>query len=120
MLTSSSLQPTEYVQADILELLCDLAQPKHLTLTVELPYRLIDSLEEDPVALGEPAVETLAEECSSLRSVRLVFNWQDMDECTDSPVIVEYDIHRSRGTFIVKSVAPRLLEGTIFEFVEWR
>ncbi|KAJ7496640.1 hypothetical protein FB451DRAFT_1208303 [Mycena latifolia] len=112
------------IDPDIVDLLSGLPNLERLTLTVRLPYDFADILEdpEDASDLGQLAVEALAEECVLLRRVRLVFRWEEMDECMDEPAIVEYIIHRKgpTGEVVVESVAPRLLEGTILEFVQWR
>ncbi|KAJ7496641.1 hypothetical protein FB451DRAFT_1386023 [Mycena latifolia] len=108
---------------EIVELLSTLPNLERLTLTVQLPDYFADILgdPEDASDLGQPAVEALAEECLLLRRIRLVFKLE-MDEYIEEPAIVEYIIHRKGKVVVVESasVAPRLLEGTILEFVQWR
>ncbi|KAJ7496646.1 hypothetical protein FB451DRAFT_1208318 [Mycena latifolia] len=112
------------IDPDVVGLLSNLPNLERLTLTFERPYYLADSLEdpEDASDLGQPAVGVLSEACPLLRRVRLVLGWSEMDVCLDEPAIVEYLIRRKgpRREVVVERVAPRLLEGTILEFVQWR
>ncbi|KAJ7125336.1 hypothetical protein C8R44DRAFT_875147 [Mycena epipterygia] len=105
----------------VLNMLSHLRNLERLTLNAELSYHLVneleDELEEEAAALGRSAVEMLGEDCPLLRTVQLVFEWESM-RCENNPVVVEYNIHRHGGEMGVDVVAPRLLEGTIFDFLQ--
>ncbi|KAJ7125342.1 hypothetical protein C8R44DRAFT_782894 [Mycena epipterygia] len=104
------------IDPDVVDILSQFPNLERLTLSVDPSY-YVDMDSEDAAELGQSAVEMLCEECLFLRSVQLVFESEDM-ECEDNPVIVEYNIHRDERKVNAEVVAPRLLEGTIFEFLQ--
>ncbi|KAJ7133753.1 hypothetical protein C8R43DRAFT_1023013 [Mycena crocata] len=109
------------IDPDVVDILANLPNLERLTLSVQLPYRSAENVEqdEDAAEFGLSAVETLREECRLLKHVQIIFKTEDM-ECQDNPTIVEYNICRDGGAVNVEIVAPRLLEGTIFDFLQWR
>ncbi|KAJ7655556.1 hypothetical protein DFH06DRAFT_1200408 [Mycena polygramma] len=93
---------------------------ERLILNVFVPNWAFDEDGDEPADLGRTAAVDLAERCATLETVQLRYMWEDMDS-EDEPVIVEYNIKRTVDedpTVEVKE--PRLLEGTILEFLDWR
>ncbi|KAJ7503173.1 hypothetical protein B0H11DRAFT_620877 [Mycena galericulata] len=122
---SDEIEEDEFdIDPDVVDLLSNFPNLQHLTLTVELSYDHISGLdvdlEEAAPELGQPVVGSLARWCLLLRNVQLIFKWEDMDVCAVSPIIVQYEIHRRRHEVSAEVVPPRLLDGTIFEFLQTR
>ncbi|KAJ7935338.1 hypothetical protein B0H13DRAFT_524429 [Mycena leptocephala] len=105
------------VNLDMLGILSKLPNLERLSLTVELTYHLAITLGNDVPMFLRPIAQKLGEGCSRLRSVQLILKSEWL--VTDGPLVVEYKIHRNTG-MEVEILAPRLLEGTVFEFLLYR
>jgi 4-diphosphocytidyl-2C-methyl-D-erythritol kinase len=101
----------------MLGILSKLPNLERLALTVELTYHLAITLGNDVPMFLRPIAQKLGEGCSRLRSVQLILKSEWL--VTDGPLVVEYKIHRNTG-MEVEILAPRLLEGTVFEFLLYR
>ncbi|KAJ6590137.1 hypothetical protein DFH09DRAFT_1140930 [Mycena vulgaris] len=106
------------VDPAIVDHLSNLPNLERLTLTGEVEDG--EDLDGDVMELGKPMAQILGKKRPLLRRVQLVFTWEAMDHCSDQSLVAEYGIHRQRGEVVVESVAPQLLEGTAFDWVQWR
>ncbi|KAJ7125337.1 hypothetical protein C8R44DRAFT_782886 [Mycena epipterygia] len=105
--------------SEFVTLLSKFLSLERLVLNVWVPNYLLNDDEHDPEGIGWAAVEELVETCEELESVQLRYFWEGIG-CEDEPVIVEYAVKTTGEGFTLEVTEPKILEGTILDFLDWR